>query len=177
MGESMAKHKRKRDFQKRKVYRLGWSLPHGETYESIEDARRDLNRMWLELADLLEVTPRLSTVPALVRPAPQRTSKSIYSPSKHHIVCAVGMLYQRKLIHELCHGLNTYWDGKYRRTCGASHGSKYTTIYIFALAVYMFDGDFDHVEQVAQEHGCKYDSSKLQELVQIYQKQNIKKTG
>ena len=124
--------------QKRKVYRLGWDLPHGIEYTSIEQATQDLNRMWSELADLLEVRPLLSAVPALVEPAPQRKSVSIYSPSKHHIVCAVGMLYQRKLIHELCHGLNTWWDGHYRRTYGASHGYRYTAIYVFALAVYMF---------------------------------------
>lgn len=158
---------KKRDWQKRKVYRLGWSLPHGKTYKSIEDARQDLEKMYDELVMLLDIKDKkIASVPALLKPAPQRKSVSIYSPSKHAITCAVDMLYQRKLIHEMCHSLNKYWDGKHRRNVGASHGYRYTSIYIFALALYMFDGDFDHVEQVAQEHGCKYDTQTLDQLKQ-----------
>ena len=162
---------RKRDWQKRKVYRLGWALPHGETYGSIEDARQDLNRMYIELVNYLGLTDqRIARVPALLRPAPQRKSVSIYSPTKHSITFAVGMLYQRKLIHELCHGLNKYWDGHYRRNVGAAHGYRYTSIYIFALGLYMFDGDFAKVEQVAHEKGAKFDTELLAELKQKHQR-------
>lgn len=157
--------KRKRDWQKTKVYRLGWDMKQGTVYRNINDAGQDLRRMWLELADLLEIKDkRISMVPFLLRPAPQRKSTSIYSPMRHCIVCAVDMLYQRKLIHELCHGLNQTFDGQYRRCVGASHGYQYTAIYIFALGLYMFDGDFAKVEEMAIEKGCKWDVELLQKL-------------
>lgn len=156
---------RKRDWQKRKVYRFGWSLPHGKTYNNINDARQDLNRMFNQLVILLEIkNRRIATAPSLLTPAPQRKKVSIYSPTRHAIICAVGKLNQRKLIHELCHSLNKTWDGQYRRTVGASHGYRYTSIYIFALSLFLFDGDFEHVEQLAQQHGCKYDTDLLEAL-------------
>jgi len=158
-------YKRKRDWQKRKVYRLGWTLPKGETYQSIEDARQDLQRMYVELVGLLEIQDqRIATVPELLPPAPQRKSTSIYSPTRHCIVCAVDCLYQRKLIHELCHSLNKQIINGQRWNVGASHGLQYTAIYIFALGHYMFDGDFAKVEQVAIEQGCKWNTELLQQL-------------
>ena len=165
-------HKRKRDWQKRKGYRLGWALPKGERYESIEDARQDLQRMYVELSTLFEIEDvRISTTPELLRPSKKRTSTSIYSPSRHCIICAVDMLYQRKLIHELCHGLNKVWIGGHRRNMGASHGYEYTARYIFALGLYMFDGDFAKVEQVAIDQGCKWNVQLLQQLkAKHYQK-------
>ena len=156
-----------RDFQKSKVSKFGKSLAKGKRYNSIDSAIEDLNSMYLQLTDLLSIkNKQIKTIPALQEPHANRTNKSIYSSKRHCIICAVGSLYQRNLIHEMCHALNKQIKKGKRRNIGASHGVNYMTIYIFALAVYMFDGDFDHVEQVAKEHGCKYDKQRLEQLKQ-----------
>ena len=159
-----------RDFQKSKVSKFGKSLAKGKRYNSIDSAIEDLNSMYLQITDLLCIkNKQIKTVPTLQEPHANRTNRSIYSSKRHCIICAVGSLYQRKLIHEMCHAFNKQIKKGKRRNIGASHGVNYMTIYIFALGLFMFDGDFDHVEQVAQEHGCKYDSAKLQQLKQRIQ--------
>ena len=159
-----------RDFQKSKVSKFGKSLAKGKRYNSIDSAIEDLNSMYLHLTDLLCIkNKQIKTIPALQEPHANRTNKSIYSPRRHCIICAVGSLYQRKLIHEMCHALNKQIKKGKRRNIGASHGVNYMTIYIFALSLFMFDGDFDYVEQLAQEHGCKYESEKLEQLKQRIQ--------
>ena len=156
-----------RDFQKSKVRKFSKSLEKGTKYNSIDSAVEDLNKMYLQLVDLLSITNiQIKTIPVLKQPHANRTNKSIYSSRRHCIICAVGSLYQRKLIHEMCHSLNKHIKKGKRRNIGASHGTNYMTIYIFAIGLYMFDSDFDHIEQIAQEHGCKYDSAKLEQLKQ-----------
>lgn len=156
-----------RDFQKSKVSKFGKSMAKGKRYNSIDSAIEDLNSMYLHLTDLLSIkNKQIKTIPTLQKPHPNRTKKSIYSPRRHCIICAVGSLYQRKLIHEMCHALNKQIKNGKRRNIGASHGVNYMTIYIFALSLFMFDSDFDHVEQLAQEHGCKYDKETLEQLKQ-----------
>ena len=159
-----------RDFQKSRVRSFSKSISDSggrKVYTSLDFAIKDLTSMYLHLVDLLAINNKMiQVVPMLIQPHPNRTHTSIYSPSRHAIVCAVGSLHKRKLIHELSHALNKQIKNGKRRTIGASHGINYMTIYIFALGLFMFDGDFDHVEQIAQEHGCKYDSAKLNQLKQ-----------
>lgn len=156
-----------RDFQKSKVSKFGKSLVKGKRYNSIDLAIEDLNNMYVQLAEVLSIkNKQIKDVPTLQEPHANRTRKSIYNRKRHCIICAIGSLYQRKLIHEMCHALNKQIKKGKRRNIGASHGINYMTIYIFALGLFMFNGDFDHVEKIAQDHGCKYDSSKLQQLKQ-----------
>ena len=156
-----------RDFQKSKVSKFGKSLAKGKRYNSIDSAIQELNDMYVQLVDLLAIkNKQIKAVPTLQEPHPNRTSKSIYNRKRHSIICAVGSLYQRKLIHEMCHALNKQIKKGKRRNIGSSHGVNYMTIYIFALGLFMFNGEFDHIEQIAQNHGCKYDSSKLKQLIQ-----------
>lgn len=157
----------KRDFQKSKVRAFSKCMPNGHTYDSIDLAIKDLTNMYLQLVDFLSIkNKQIGTVPTLLQPHANRTKKSIYSPRKHAIICAVGSLHKRKLIHELCHGLNKQIKKGKRRNIGASHGVNYMTIYICAVALFMFDGDFDYVEQIAKACKCKYDAKKLQHLKQ-----------
>lgn len=151
-----------KDFQKSKVSKFGKSFPKGEIYRSNELAIQDLGFMHHRMVCLLSISDeQIKVVPNLLTPHPNRTKKSIYSPSRHCIVCSVGSLHQRKLIHEMCHSLNKQIRNGKRRNIGASHGINYMTIYIIALGLFMFDGDFDYVEKIAQDFQCKYDVQKL----------------
>ena len=162
----------KRDFQKSRCYRFGRAISKSRLvveYDSIDDATGDLVRMHSKMIDLLGITDsRLTECPTILEPSKNRTRTSVYSPRRNAIVFAQGSFSERTLIHELCHALNKYIVEGKRRNIGASHGLNYMSIYIGALGIFLFNGDFDEVVRIAQANQCKFDRVKLDLIIEAY---------
>jgi hypothetical protein len=164
---------KKRDTQKRKVYKFQREINKGKRFSNIQEAQA-FSDFYFDLIEsfLIQVYPtrQLLQKPEVARPHSNR-KKSIYSPRRNQIICRYERLYPRVVLHELCHALNKYINGKGKlRNYGASHGTEYATIFVFALIVWACETNKNiNVWYLADKSGVKYDDAIVKQLFNHYQ--------
>ena len=164
---------KERDTQKRKIYNFQRQITKGKRFATIPEAQA-FSDFYFDLIEsfLVKVYPtrQLLQKPSVAKPHANR-KKSIYSPKRNQIICRYERLYERVVLHELCHALNKYINGKGKlRNFGASHGTEYATIFVFALIVWAYETNKSiNVWYLADNSGIKYDSAIVKKLYKHYQ--------
>lgn len=164
---------RERDTQKRKIYKFQRQITKGKRFATIPEAQA-FSDFYFDLIQsfLLALNPtrHLLQKPSVAKPHAKRR-KSIYRPRRNQIICRYERLCERVILHELCHALNKYINGKGKlRNYGASHGTEYATIFVFALIVWACETNKSiNVWYLADKSGIKYDNAIVKKLFKHYQ--------
>jgi len=118
-----------RDYQRRKCYRFGWSLPKGEVL-SDADASDLIKRIWAYFR--ME-----GACPKFVSHNKNRRKCNYYRKT-NTLKMPFDKRTSRRIIHEVCHAVNTVYSPKRGRRIriGASHGEQYMATYCIALAMF-----------------------------------------